>query len=478
MLDIFDKRGFYQLDLIVSRLNSLIRDVEGPAQRQWKTVAGFEDVWAKEVRECRDAMSTASGLRRDLDYVFGRLLEARYGELVPGEFLTTDQFYEKWIGPRRRGAQGEVRKAVVLIIDSMRLDIWRQLVQPALEREYAVEEVLGMARLPSETHVSRRAFFAGKPPAQVPTAGKESDLLADQLSRFHATKITLETLRTERPSLVFGVQTKDKVTYAGVFDFADRLSHQVDWDPYTVQEALRPLIREVRAVLAEAGPEALVFLAADHGHNRLQGGRAVYIDDADDVGYHAGYVTKRVEGQSAAHVFQIPARTLGHNLPGLFVFPKPGFYLRRASDTSGRPGAGYRHGGLSLFEVIVPLICLRHRDAPTKVHIKANIRGSIVTGLPSTLEVSLSADGIVASPLKLVSDSSDIEPMVVIRHFLYAEDGCTSIHAHCPGRQSLKITACLADEIVGNAELEVNVAPAPVEEDPAKAKLKKLFGDT
>ena len=141
----------------------------------------------------------------------------------------------------------------------------------------------------------------------------------------------------ERPSLVFGVQTKDKVTYAGVFDFADRLSHQVDWDPYTVQEALRPLIREVRAVLAEAGPEALVFLAADHGHNRLQGGRAVYIDDADDVGYHAGYVTKRVEGQSAAHVFQIPARTLGHNLPGLFVFPKPGFYLRRASDTSGRP---------------------------------------------------------------------------------------------------------------------------------------------
>ncbi|MGD0519577.1 MAG: PglZ domain-containing protein, partial [Thermoguttaceae bacterium] len=216
VLDIFDKRGFYQLDQIVGRLNGLIRDVEGPAQRQWKTVSGFEDVWVKEVRECRDAMSTASRLRNDLDYLFGRLLEARYGELVPGEFLTTDQFYEQWMGPRRRGAQGEVRKAVVLIIDSMRLDIWRQLVQPALEREYAVEEVLGLARLPSETHVSRRAFFAGKPPAQVPMAGKESDLLADQLSRFHAATITLETVRIQRPGLVFGVQTKDKATYAGV----------------------------------------------------------------------------------------------------------------------------------------------------------------------------------------------------------------------------------------------------------------------
>jgi hypothetical protein len=478
VLDIFDQKGFYQLDQIVGRLNSLIRDVEGPAQRQWKTVSGFERVWTKEVAECRDAMSTASNLRNDLDYLFGRLLEARYGELVPGEFLTTDQFYEKWMGPRRRGAQGEVRRAVVLIIDSMRLDIWRQLVQPALEREYAVEEVLGLARLPSETHVSRRAFFAGKPPAQVPAAGKESDLLADQLSRFHATPIALETIRVERPGLVFGVQTKDKVTYAGVFDFADRLSHDVDWDPHTVQEALRPLIREVRAVLTEAGPDALVFIAADHGHNRLPGGRAIRLDDTEDLGYHSGYVTKRVEGRDAAHVFQIPARTLGHSLPGWFVFPKPGFYLRRAGDTLGRPGAGYRHGGLSLFEVVVPLVCLRHREAPTKVHAKANTRGTLVAGTVATLEVSLSADGIVTSPLKLVPDSSDIEPMVVSGISSTPKTVSLRYTPAAPGRQTLRLTAYLADESVGSAELEVNVAPAPVEEDAAKAKLKKLFGDS
>ncbi len=477
VLDIFEKRGFYQLDQLVGRLNSLIRDVEGPARRQWKTVFGFEDVWAKEVRECRDAMSTASRLRDDLDYLFGRLLEARYGELVPGEFLTTDQFYEKWIGPRRRGTQGEVRKAVVLIIDSMRLDIWRQLIQPALEREYQVEEVLGLARLPSETRVSRRAFFAGKPPGQVPTAGKESDLLADQLSRFHAVTVTLETVRVQRPGLVYAVQAKDHATYAGVFDFADRLSHDVDWDPHTVQEALRPLIREVRAVLAEAGPETLVFLAADHGHNRLQGGRAVYLDDADDVGYFSAYVTKPVDGQNAAHVFQIEARTLGHNLPGWFAFPKPGFYLRRANDTTGRPGAGYRHGGLSLFEVVVPLVCLRHREAPTKVYVKSKTRESVVTGMLSTVAVSLSADGIVASPLKLVADTADIEPIIVSGVSSTPKTVTLRYTPTAPGRKKLKFTAYLADEVVGTAEIEVNAAPAPVEEDPAKAKLKKLFGD-
>jgi len=54
----------------------------------------------------------------------------------------------------------------------------------------------------------------------------------------------------------------------------------------------------------------------------------------------------------------------------------------------------------------------------------------------------------------------------------------TSTWPAATGRQMLEVTAYLADEAVGSAELEVNVAPAPVEEDPAKAKLKKLLGDT
>jgi hypothetical protein len=36
----------------------------------------------------------------------------------------------------------------------------------------------------------------------------------------------------------------------------------------------------------------------------------------------------------------------------------------------------------------------------------------------------------------------------------------------------------MADEQVGNTDLEVNISPAPIEEDPAKAKLKKLFGES
>jgi len=390
IMAVFDAGGFYQVDHLVGRLSSLMRDVEGPARRYWETVKGFEEVWGREARECRDTISEAATLRNDLDYLFGKLIEARYGELVPGEYLTTDQLHDKWIGPRRRGASGAVRKPVILLIDSMRLDIWRQLVKPALERDYAVEESLGLARLPSETRVSRRCLFAGKPPAEVSTSGMESDFLAAELTRFYAVPTSLSKVRAERPGMVFGVETKDKLTYAAVFDFPDRLSHEVDWDPHMLQDALRPLIREVRAVLSQAGTDALVFIAADHGHNRLRGGSPIYLDDADDVGYHAAYVSKKIEGRNAAHVFQIPAKTLGHASPGWYVFPKPGFYLRRAQDTAGRPGAGYRHGGLSLFEVIVPLAVLRHREASTSVYIQAQLRGSAVTAVESRIDVSLS----------------------------------------------------------------------------------------
>ena len=477
ILAVFDGGGFYQVDHLVGRLSSLMRDVEGPARRHWDTVLGFEIAWTREAREGRDAINDAGTLRSDLDYLFGKLIEARYAEMVPGEFLTTDQMYDKWIGPRRRAASGSVRKAVILLIDSMRLDIWRQLVKPALERDYAVEESLGLARLPSETRVSRRCFFAGKPPAEVPASGKESDFLAAELSRFYAVPTPLVRIRTERPGMVFGVESPDHLTYAAVFDFPDRLSHDVDWDPHMVQEALRPLIREVRAVLSQAGPDALVFIVSDHGHTRLRGGTPVYLDDADDVGYHAAYVTKRIEGRNGAHVFQIPAKTLGHATPGWYVFPKPGFYLRRAQDSAGRPGAGYRHGGLSLFEVVVPLAVLRHREAPTNVYAQAQLRGTAVAGAESRLEISLSADGVVTSPLKLVADSEDVEsqvvsgvsstPTVVTLRYLPA----------APGRRSLKFTAYLGDDAVGSTSLEVDVRPAPVPEDAAKAKLRKLFGE-
>src|SRR5262249_20692095 len=152
---------------------------------------------------------------------------------------TTGLFHEKFIAPRRRGADGKLRAAVILVIDGMRLDIWRQLIQPALERDYFIEETLGFAELPSETAVSRSSFFAARPPAELQPGQKESDSLADAIRRFHGVSLSFGDAPQKRQGMRYYVRSSDGTTYAGVFNFPDVLSHHVDWDQHILQEAYR-----------------------------------------------------------------------------------------------------------------------------------------------------------------------------------------------------------------------------------------------
>src|SRR5262249_31158525 len=146
-----------------------------------------------------------------------------------------------------------------------------------------------------------------------------------------------------------------------------------------------------RALLADVGSEALVFITADHGHVLQERGVPVDLDSADDVGYRAARVRQRVDGANAARVFQIPAQALRHAGPGWYVFPRPGHALRdrRESSRPFRPTANYRHGGLTLFEVAVPLVCLKHRAAKAEIRLVPRITEPAVAGRASFIEVSV-----------------------------------------------------------------------------------------
>jgi hypothetical protein len=478
LLQLFVDRGFHRIDRLVGRLQSLIYFVERPARRQWDTVTGFEERWTSEVRACRDAITSASRLRDELDLAFGKLLEARYSEIVPGEVLTTDLFYEKFIAPRRRTSAGAPRKAVILVIDSMRLDIWGELIRPSLERDYEVEESIGFALLPSETHVSRRGFFAGKPPAAMP-GGRESELFGALLTSIHGTPVVFEDLPHRPKGMAFAVRSRDGAVNAGVFDFPDALSHEVDWDPHTLHEAQRPLLRELRALLADVGPEAMVFITADHGHILQERGAPVWIEGSDDVGYRAAYVRDRIEGHDAARVFQLPARVLRHSAAGWYVFPRPGYALRSAVDRSRpfRPAGNYRHGGVSLFEVVVPIACLRPRATKARVSLVVRAVEPPVVGRTTMIEVSISADSMLSSPVSLTSDHAAVEGTVIAGVTTTPQTVRLRLLPTAPGHQGVQIAAHLAGEKVGEARVELQVAGAEAKPDIARAKLSKLFGE-
>jgi hypothetical protein len=478
-LRIYDTGGLHRMDALIGTLSSLIRDIEGPARRQWHGIPGFQDRWSKDLQECRDLMSRGARLRDDLDFEFGRFLESRYAEVVPNEIWTTGLFHEKFIAPRRRAADGKVRNAVILVIDGMRLDIWRQLIQPAIERDYFIEETLGFAELPSETAVSRTSFFAARSPGELEPGRKESDLLADAIRRLHGVSSSFADAPQKRQGMRYYVRSSDGATYAGVFNFPDILSHHVDWDQHILQEAYRPFVREIRAVLAEAGPEPLVFITSDHGHYRREGGSPVFLEGATDVGYRSAYVGSRVEGEKAKHVFQIPARTIRHNASGYYVFPKPGFHLRSfdAHTTAGKSDAGYRHGGLSMAEVVVPLISLRHRSSPTAIFLSVDLRQAVQAGLPATIQVSVSADGVVQSPIRLQADTNEVEPIIVSGATSTPASHALRLTPASPGRRKIRIDALLGEQVAASAFVDVDVAPAPMAEDEAKTKLRKLWGD-
>lgn len=476
--DIYLDKNLCLVDQLAGQMQEAILDIEGPARRRWQGLPGFEERWKTEATAGRNLIEQARRLGTDLDYRFGVLLENRYAALVEKEVLSTNDFYAQFIGPRRRNTDGGLKEASILLMDGMRFDLWRRLVRPMMEIEYDIEESFGFACLPSETNVSRRAFFAGRAPGAIPP-GPEHDLVAGCINSFHETSVDFESVQ-KRPGMAYSVRSKDRKTYVGVFDFADSLAHEIDWQPHILQGALKSLLREIRAVLIEHCKGANVFIAADHGHILQPAGSPVYIHDSDDVGYRSAYVENRIEGHDAMHLFQMKAETLGHDRPGWYVFPRPGFYLRPKDAYRGRPGAGYRHGGISVSEVFVPLVCLKHRAAATRVTLAPSFQGTATVGQLCEIRVAVSADGVVASPVRVKADTSEVDGAVASGISSTPNLIALRFVPTGPGRRKIHFSAVLGGgegQEVGQGTLEISVTPAAVKEDPAVAKLKRLFGD-
>jgi len=468
-----DKR-MHLMDRLTGEIHAFKRDIDGPGRRKWQDIPGFEERWKAESSAAETLMNETAILLNNLDYLFGRLLELRYPELVPSQVHTTDLFYKEFMGPRRRTAGGGLQKAIILMMDSLRYDVWSQIIRPMMEKEYDIEEAFGLARLPSETKVSRRAFFSGKTPGLIPP-GPETALFIDNLKECHQLDFIAKQA-TCRDGMTFAIKTTDASTYACVFDVADRLSHQVSWSPHKLQEALRPILHEMEAVLRELGRDHMVFLTSDHGHIRMQQGSPVFVQ-AGDVGFRSAYVESKIEGKDAPHLFQMPAKTLGHNQTGWYVFPRPGFYLREDGKGLGRPEKQYRHGGMSLYEMVVPLVCMKHRSRSAKVTIKAEVKGKAQLGKTNELMISVSTDGMITSPVRIYGEIDDLQPVYVTDISSIPKTILMKYNPSAPGKHTIKLKAALGESDVGEGGCQVTVESAPVPEDVTSQKLKKIFGD-
>ena len=284
-------------------------------------------------------------------------------------------------------------KVCFVLIDNFRLDQWR-MVQPLLAEYFNIEEDLYTTILPTSTQYARNAIFAGLMPLQIATMYPqywvdvdedeglnihESQLIQTQLDRFRRKDRFAYTKINDSQGGEKFIRQLSKMAdiplQVLVLNFIDMLSH-ARTESKMIRElansdaAYRSLteswFRHSSAVdifrrLAELGYK--VILTTDHGTIRVDnpikvvGDRNTNTNLCYTVGKNLSYNSRQVYEMKDPKRFGLPAPNLSSTFiyalnEDFFSYPNNyNYYVQYYTGT-------FQHGGISLQEMLVPLVTL------------------------------------------------------------------------------------------------------------------------
>lgn len=299
-------------------------------------------------------------------------------------------------------------KALVLVFDGMRYEIWDEFLRPQLlERMELIAELPASALLPTETHLTRKAIAAGALPDQFDSRAAEDKLLQDGLARVLGDNTTVQVALPE------GAGVGETVRYhAGnldvyIFEVCDKTLHGIGAKKlpdgrlaparplaFLYQQHVKNLLEtEVMGAIRSLAPGTKVFVVADHGFTRV-GREKLWFDqgdlnEPDDCAYLNCYLRVPFEQadippkvRSSVIAFSpeqlhLPTKEIrtvkgGHSYTKEYravAFPRVGYAFSRPG-SHFEPDA-YSHGGISLPEMLIPMAVLR---------VKAQDQGIITLG--------------------------------------------------------------------------------------------------
>jgi len=294
----------------------------------------------------------------------------------------------------------ENEKAVILIFDGMRYEIW-DLFMRNMMTDYMeiIEELPGSALLPTETHISRKAICAGTFPDEFDSRSAENKLLEQGLKDYFGMPLQVEAIVPD------GLGTGETVHYrAGnlevyIFELCDTELHKIKIKKlddkrevpgrplaFIYEQHIKNIIdNEVMSILQSISPDTKVFITADHGFARV-GRRAIWFETSDlneakDCSYLNCFLRSGLKDidlptdvRKNIIVFtpsqlRVPAgETIFNRNTGMEVnkqyrtvaFPRVGYSFKRKGSPYN-PDA-YSHGGISLEEMMIPMIILKVRS--------------------------------------------------------------------------------------------------------------------
>lgn len=291
----------------------------------------------------------------------------------------------------------EGRRVLFVIVDCLRLDQWLA-IQDILGGMYEMQESLYLSIVPSATPYSRNAIFSGLFPRRIaeryPQYWRdvrdegslnlhERELLAGQLARhgLDASQLNYQKVFTADE----GAQVERKLANllqspftVLVFNFIDILTHgrsesDILKEIAPDQEAFRSLTRSwflhssLRAVLEEAARlDVTVVLTSDHGSVHCRRPATVFAkrDATENLRFKFG---DNVRSQEPSILLVKNGAQVG--LPDMgaavhYLFATEDFYLvypTKLREYQSRYYGSFLHGGISLEEIVLPLVTLTPR---------------------------------------------------------------------------------------------------------------------
>ena len=313
-----------------------------------------------------DTGSSIAELRADVDRAFLAWVERRYAGLhnQPPAPPVMVHHLPRFLA--RRLADDPRCKAALLVVDGLALDQWLVLREAlAIQRPgLRFREGAAFAWVPTITSVSRQAIFAGKPPFYFPSSLLTTDREASLWTRFWADRgLTVREAGYARglgdgsPDGIRELLSRPKIRAFGlVVDKVDKIMHGMTLGTAGMHNQVRQWAEEgFMAGLLDAllDDGFAVFLTSDHGNVEAEGcGRPAEGAIADVRGERARIYPDAALRSRVKERFPDAVEWPGPGLPeDCLALLAPG---RTAFVREGERIVG--HGGVSLEEVVVPMV--------------------------------------------------------------------------------------------------------------------------